>query len=1207
MFSFGGRSKSRGATTTITTSSKRGSSAAERPLPAPPLPSREGESKDCLFCAAHSMDTQPSVRLWPDVSSPSNASAFYVVLKAIAVFLDRLDQYPTSCPNCHGKETLFLVGRSGVGKSVALNLIANKVPRFVKGSLVGLSIEFDDPASKVYHSNESGTLFPFVHVTKDRVVVDFPGFYENRSAGLEFLQRCVMKKMLDAREGKVILCKSVLAERDTSFAAILRSEIMVPGSSMIVYTKASVETAKTWEAGVDAKERADIAVKFKASPAGLPCVLLKKPEAYFMKEPRSMADSFLKELNGVLAKLEPIRAGIMSKESDALGMLVTNSTIVLQGMIRDELSKRLRKAFDSLQFQPYHVPVIKSILTLKEQFPSVIIGHFKQLGLVEVSSVNSSDSLMQAASYWDIFKQSGLHPKGISCIDIVNESELAKLQSVMDFPETNMRLNPDLSLPEMLLQWVTLRERFWLEYVAYKGQAMHLLVRALEDDSYGTRVAECKVMVDYRLGRCRGMEEAWCVVAGKLKEEMMEYHRVVQESAMAAKSGNPSTAISGASVPPMSPRTTRKTLAGILTKKKKDSDAESKEGAGVALVEAEAAYKFLELVLKPDLLEKCLEVGFKVFREDALTAKNMIVGGLATAASAISGAFTSSTEAAAGGAAGGAAGEIAAGTVLSSGAVVGIAVVATVGVGLLAYGGMQLYRSYEEQRQLNEGGLLGLDFSQFAVEMGTWTEVQREISSIGKSGVQISTVLTRVRAHFKKFEEDFSFSVKASQLNLTIRLDQMRQLESAHDQFIDQWINIVAKNQHLASTIIGQLIGRARSTVGCSYQEHSLISPPGLMRMPSCCSNFLTWSTMKQCIHCLKNFHDPDSDGGMESSCVVNARAILCVDLMNNPEALAASASIGVEVFFTFERSYQANVKLSHAMRQTAAKYSSAVYTFADSMVDKVNSNYNGNASAFKAYTIKQRNILFCVFVSNNVAYVVFRGTEPMSVANWGTNLTIAPERFDECNFHSGYLAICQEVMNLVRTDLANHATIVFAGHSLGGALAHTLHALYLLMHSDAQYKSTHSIGFGSPPSFGSDTAQFLTKHALEERFVTIVNKGDPVPMSFQAIQYAAEEAKKTESVSQYAGLSTLITLGQIGDQIAGASALYQYCGTYVLFETANGFEVERKVLVGHDRVSRSRWMSAKELARCRVEDHRMQVYEQFVKQWMELDAETEE
>ncbi|KAJ3253227.1 hypothetical protein HDU77_004672 [Chytriomyces hyalinus] len=1135
------------------------------PPPAPEVPSEDGVR--CLFCSPRGLDdTDPPVSAWPKLDTDPNE--FFVVLNAIKRFVATLDTHVVVCRACETREIILFVGRSGVGKSVALNLAAGNIPRFVPGTMGELRVDFDsDSVSKVFHSSESGTLFPFVLKCKNqpRLIVDCPGFFENRSPGIEFLQRCVIKKMLEERAVKVVLFKSVLTERDTSFADLLKSEVMVPGGSLVCFTKAWNDTPLNWEAGVDSKEHAGIAAKFISNP--LKCILLKTPSCYPSAQPAAMSEMFLRDLNTGLSKLTAQPASIMSKESDALGMLVNNSTAAMQSLIREALSQRLRTCFIQLQFQPYHIPFIKNTLNIKNQFPNEIIRQFQQIGFIQLKS-HDSDILLNASACWETFQKSGLRPKGVSCVDIINEPELSKLQNVMHTPELEIKLNPETSLPDMLLQWVTIRERFWLEYVAYKGQMMQLLELA-RTDIYGTRLNECKVLVEYRLRKCRGMEEAWCVVAKKLQDEIQEYHRIIKESAAAAAAAATAVAANGIDATAADKSGASKQIASGTAKK---------------VMEAEAAYKVLELVLKPDLLEKCLEVGLKALKEGGgQYARNLLFGGIATGAGA--GAVSSGGEAAVAG--------------ISTGAMVGITVVAAVGIGLAVYGGVRLYMSHEEQKQLNEGGLLGLDFSQFSVEMGVWAAVESELAAVAKTSVLSG--IYKIRGLFKKFELDFSFNVKLSQHHLTMRLNEIRQLENMHNQHIDQWINIVAKNQQLASTIIGQLIGRAKGTAGCSFQEHSLTNSAGVMRIPSCCSNFLTWTLLKQCEHCKKNFHDPDSDGGMESSCVVNSRAILCVDLMNNTDTSRGTS--GVDVYFTFERSYAAPVPLDSVMKETAARFSLAIYDFRETVGEKGNNTFAElNVSSFKAHWIKERNILFCVAVYKNVAYVVFRGTEPASVLNWGTNFAINTESFDECAFHSGYLSICQQVIDMIRVQVSKHATIVFTGHSLGGALAHTLHTLYLLTQSDAQFKSTYSIAFGAPATFGGDTDRFIQKHGLAPRFLTLVNKGDPVPMAFRAIQFATDEAKKSAATSgKYPHLQALLSMaGQMGDQVTISAAVYHYVGTYVFFESQNGFVVEKEAMDSHDSVVKSRWMNVKKLADCRVDDHRMEVYENFVRQWSE-------
>ncbi|KAJ3083695.1 hypothetical protein HK100_009417 [Physocladia obscura] len=80
------------------------------------------------------------------------------------------------------------------------------------------------------------------------------------------------------------------------------------------------------------------------------------------------------------------------------------------------------------------------------------------------------------------------------------------------------------------------------------------------------------------------------------------------------------------------------------------------------------------------------------------------------------------------------------------------------------------------------------------------------------------------------------------------------------------------------------------------------------------------------------------------------------------------------------------------------------------------------------------------------------------------------------------------------RAGAANHK-IIFTGHSLGGARAHTCH----LDTVDQKFftknnVNTFSVGFGAPAFGDAGVKKFLADRGLLNKFITVVNSKDPVP-----------------------------------------------------------------------------------------------------------------
>ncbi|KAJ3226985.1 hypothetical protein HDU78_010156 [Chytriomyces hyalinus] len=489
--------------------------------PAPAQQAPTGPAGPCLFCNPVGLtDTEPPVTEWPNINVPASTAAensrnFIEVLDSIKKFIDRLGQCPVSCALCERREIAVFVGSSGVGKSVAINLAAGHDPIFLPKATGGSLVEFSEAApSKVYHTNASGTLFPFVYRDARRLIVDCPGFFENRSPGLEFLQRCVIKKMLESRDVKVVLFKGINNDHDVAFAELLNSELMVPGSCLVCFTKAENDTPDDWTAAVDESKRRDISRKFQNVPP-LQTILLKRPKCY-LAGGLQMRETFVRDLNVALDSLNSSRASVPAKASDALGMLANNATAAMLYVIRESLSGRLDNYFRSGKLQPYHIPFLKDLRAVKDKNPAEILERLRSIGFIALD-LYETDCLVRYSHCWTLLAKSGLHVKGVSASDMISVESLAKIQKAIDAPEYEIRIDFGTALPEMLLEWVEICEHYWLEYVSYKGQILHLMERA---DLDGVVVGECNLLVKYRSMRCSSMESAFKVVSKKVRSEL---------------------------------------------------------------------------------------------------------------------------------------------------------------------------------------------------------------------------------------------------------------------------------------------------------------------------------------------------------------------------------------------------------------------------------------------------------------------------------------------------------------------------------------------------------------------------------------------------------------------------------------------------------------------------------------------------------------
>ncbi|TPX52866.1 hypothetical protein CcCBS67573_g09787 [Chytriomyces confervae] len=842
----------------------------------------------CLYCnPAGLTNTEPPVSEWPKIDMQANtvvehAQDYVTVLGSMKKFVDRLMGCPVSCKLCQKLEIIAFVGRSGVGKSVAINLAAGHEPTVFKSDMGGLLVEFSPLApSKVYHMNASGTLFPMVHKDTKRIIVDCPGFFENRSPGIEFLQRCVIKKMLESRDVKVVLFKSVGAERDVSFAQLLKSDLMVPGSCLVCFTKASDDTSATWTAGVDPGERPVLSEKFQNAP--LQTILLKRPDSFPIDTSRMMKESFVRDLDAALNALNFSPTSVSIKESDAMGIFVNNATAAMVSLLRKVLSERLDKHIKNTQLQPYHIPFLQTLVKYEDQPPIAVLDHLRNFGFFQLPY--ETDHLVLYSHFWDVLAVSGLHVKGVTSSEVINQEVLSRIQQVIASPEYKIEIDSKLLLPGMLLQWVEIRERFWLEYVAYKGQMFHLMEKAL---SVGGVRKECSLLVNYRLSRCNSMASAFEVVTNKPRSEL---NSVVNDTA---------------------------TMIEVL-----DFD--------VAIVQVHMA-----------------------------TAESV---------------------------------------------------------------------TRSEKALLTESLLIGSDFLAFAAEKTLWGAVSSALQELPMCSVDV--IRERCLTAFKIYESSFSARIRM-------------------------------------------------------YKK----------RMTKCRGPL---STVKDCITLSSKIYDH----------------------IYQDENSVRNLLQGLDVTF------------------------------------------------FKLRVIQEKGILYFVAIFHSVAHVVFRGIEPASVRNWETNFSAAKEDFDECSFHPGYLEICQGVIELIRAEISTCTTVVFSGHCLGGALAHTIHAVYLLTEREAEAKSTFSIGFGSPVAFGIETEQFLEENKLSQRFITLVNKGDPVPLAFHDLVTAAGKATLHPTIYGDAGPQAVLKL---------------------LIDIANLIET----ILGHSLVAGSKWLTPNESPPYGVQHNKLLPYLEF-------------
>ncbi|KAI8830492.1 hypothetical protein BJ741DRAFT_581347 [Chytriomyces cf. hyalinus JEL632] len=417
-----------------------------------------------------------------------------------------------------------------------------------------------------------------------------------------------------------------------------------------------------------------------------------------------------------------------------------------------------------------------------------------------------------------------------------------------------------------------------------------------------------------------------------------------------------------------------------------------------------------------------------------------------------------------------------------------ISVVAA-GVSYLSYQGHTAsVITHAERMQLEEGELLGLDYLEFTAETAVWAEVSNAIT-------ETSNNCGNCHKKFKK---------PCSRQKLTIFSNVSNTIDRSKEAFKNYELTFPSR----ASASKNRLTFRVKSLLTKVKSDKSQ-------------TQWIKIITKKQQL----------------------------AYLMNQPERQDVN-TFGVEVFFSHQRWFNKTVPLDQAAMAVAAGFCDRIYGLlnADDEISRADMLQGKYATIFKSHYIAEKNILFFVAICDSVAHVVCRGTEPLCVRNWGTSFSVNKEMLEECSFHSRYLDIGLEAIEMIRADVSKCKTVIFSGHSLGGAMAHTLHAVYLLTEK---------------------TDQFLEKHNMGRRFTTVVNKGDPVPLAFRALEPAvgAAKSKGANTPLNPEQKAVMSLVGDVANLIVQTVDLHRYEGTYIFFER---IESERSRLSGGDN-SRAR------------------------------------
>ncbi|KAJ3353206.1 hypothetical protein HDU83_007034 [Entophlyctis luteolus] len=1115
-------------------------------------------------------------------------------------FLSLLNGFSASCESCKSKTLVAIVGASGVGKSTILNVLSGFSPEFKPSHSGSKTIEFrqqvlsptatnvmSNPFSRqkpklvppiaasstpaiVSSSPSSATNFPLFSIRTDVILADFPGFFDTRGGVLEFVQSIFMAKVLTARPAKIILVKSVLDVKDSSFATFLNSGLVSAPSCLVVFTKANNKTSTNWADYVDETDPLKSSLIKKLNPPGGPSLKCTKiMQLEFYESLKDSVKAFVLATNSAVdvSTLIPTRPPIaMVPPSATIQKFANDSIKRLKSKISQEVCRRLEATLPSYKFQPYNVSSLRTLLCESFETPKPILSALKMLGLLggtggdfkssysrsssvsddavdesTLAAAKSIDILDKYVDFWKIFHDSNLlQEEYVSAANFIKPAQMALLTNASQTPEEKIGITADTPLHTKLLKWTIARECFHLEYISYKAQLQILMRRAFNPEFFALSINESKRLITYRLTRCLAMEEAWCLVAKDIEEIMN--------------------------------RPTASTLSS--------SDVQSSR--------RDWDFEFIGKLMDLDALRETLRIGLQSRGSIRDIIKNLsIVAPVATVLPSV----------------GQSTGIISVGQ--STGMMVAAGSALVAGALVLAIIANYVYIQKKNLKPLGEGGILGLDFSEFGLEKEIWNAAM-ELVEVSRSA-EAPAASANLDGIFKVYEEKFSWDLIQRRKYTDTRFSEIQDArEDSEDteNTIKSWISVVATNQKLMHTIISKLQGRAKNVAGCSYYEHSLKDEFRLIPVTVRCCGFLGYANYaKRCEHCDAYFHDSESN----KQCLSATRTILCRDRISNTASVTEQTNgklSTVRVFFFDKKQFPLLDwnSLSPEDKHITVNLSEAIYSAA------LRADFNIPKST--VVELPEDDVRFFVTGIGETAFVVFRGTKAESSRNWLANISIGLAKLQDeenASFQSGYLRICQKVIVTIWESVLQLKAkrVVITGHSLGGALAHTLHLLLLIEKFETAMLPIISVGFGSPPPFGRRTQKFFDDNPeLVRRFVTFANYRDPIPLALKAVE-------QLDKITAGGAAMVDTTFGEIlpiSNDIKTAlniaffvprkiAAQYQYVGMYVFFGGKGRQDVnvqgESAVLLNHDVVSR--WMEMTKLEECSLECHSMKIYSRFV------------
>ena len=200
---------------------------------------------------------------------------------------------------------------------------------------------------------------------------------------------------------------------------------------------------------------------------------------------------------------------------------------------------------------------------------------------------------------------------------------------------------------------------------------------------------------------------------------------------------------------------------------------------------------------------------------------------------------------------------------------------------------------------------------------------------------------------------------------------------------------------------------------------------------------------------------------------------------------------------------------LPNDILQNSLIISEAVYE--DDPCQYLNSERNGHS--LKSYMKSQHtecSFLIAESADGSSVYISFRGT-----SNWKDllkDLEIKLIQVDKVpyfsSFHAGFLERAEifPLAKIINSDLVKDKTLVFCGHSMGGAVSSIVYILALQKHrseSNLIFQSIRNVTFGSPLFGDNKLAEFIKYQKIDVNMDHYVHRDDPVPRLLNLSKFA--------------------------------------------------------------------------------------------------------